>query len=155
MKMRIFIPLLVIFFGHSESLYCNNSEVNVRKAIQILINHPDSSAARSAGRVVLKFAGTTPHYKIQISLCYLPWADSQNLPDGSQMLLAAFVAGNLQEQIRKNTSKPEPYAGVLAIIEVYQKMSRTRPDFKIPKVDEFITMEKRGVLRTHVESLKP
>lgn len=127
----------------------------MRKAIEVLISAPDSPAARTAGRVVLKFAGTSPNYKIQISLCYLPWANSPDLPDGNQMLMAAFVAGNLQEQILKNSSRPEPYAGALAVIEVYQKMLRTRPDFKIPKVEEFIAMEKRGVLRSHIESLKP
>ena len=155
MKMRLFIAGLAIFLSHPGSLFCNTSETKVCKAIEVLIGSPNSSAARRAGRFILKFAGTTPDYHIQISLCYLPWAASPKLPEGSQMLLVAFVAGNLQEQIRKNSSQPEPYAGSLAVIEVYQKMLRERPGFKIPKVEDFIAMKNQGVLRAHIESLKP
>lgn len=155
MKIRLFIALLAIFLSRPENVLGKTSQAEVRKAIQTLINQPNSSAGQKAGRMVLEFADATPDYQIRISLSYLPWANSPDLPDGSQMLLAAFVAGNLQEQIRKNSSRPEPYAGTLAVIKVYQKMSQQRPGFKIPKVENFIAMESRGVLRAHIESVTP
>jgi len=153
--MRLFIAILAIFLGHPGSAFCNISEAKLLKAIATLISQPNSSAALTSGRVILEFAESSPDYRIRISLGYLPWADNRDLPDGSQILLAAFVAGNLQEQIRKGSSKPEPYAGTLAVIEVYQKVSRKRLSFKISQVENFIAMEKRGVLRAHIESLRP
>jgi len=33
-------------------------------------------------------------------------------------------------------------------------MLRANPRFKIAKVEEFIAMEKRGVLRSHINSIK-
>lgn len=155
MRIGLFIITLTLFLGLPGNGFGGISESRVRKAIRVLISRPDSSAGRSAGRVVLQFAEATPDYTIRISRGYLPWAGGRNLPAGSQMLLAAFVAGNLQEQIRKNSSQPEPYAGALAVIEVYQKMARSRSNFKIPKVEKFIVMERRGVLRAHIESVKP
>ena len=154
MKSRVLIATLaaVLLLPCGSCLAISKDEA--RNAINTLLQNPSSSAARTAGRVVLEFAEATPDHRVLINLGYLPWAKSRSLPDGSQMLLAAFVAGNLQEQMRKNSSSPEPYAGTLAVIVVYQKMLRANPRFKIPKVEEFIAMEKRGVLRSHINSIK-
>jgi hypothetical protein len=155
MKARVFIAIFAATLSLTGNLHCKSSTSEVLKAIRALIQNPNSSSARSAGKLVLQFAEATPHHTIHISLGYLPWANSRNLPDGSQLLLAAFVAGNLREQIRKHSSRPEPYAGALVVIEVYQKILRKRPGFKIPKVEKFIAMEKSGLLKAHIESVRP
>ncbi len=64
-----------------------------------------------AGAQIIEFAGESPDYHIELEVAYMPWVKDRALPKGSQILLAAFIAGNLREQMRKNSSKPEPYAG--------------------------------------------
>ncbi len=154
MTLRVLLATFAAFLLHPCGPCWAISKDEARNAINTLLQNPASSAARNSGRVVLEFAESTPDHRVLINLGYLPWAKSRNLPDGSQMLLAAFVAGNLQAQMKKNSSNPEPYAGTLAVIAVYQKMRQANPRFKIPKVEEFIAMEKRGVLRSHINSIK-
>jgi len=154
MKTRVLIAALAVFLSHPNEGCQAASKDQVGNAINTLLQNPDSSAARLAGRIVLEFAESSPDHTILINLGYLPWSKSRNLPDGSNMLLAAFVAGNLREQIRKNSSQPEPYAGALAVIVVYQKLLQSNPGFKIAKVEEFIVMQKKGVLRSHIASVR-
>ena len=154
MKKRILMAVVALFLSHPYEKCQAESRDQVRSAINTLIQNPDSEEARVAGRVVLEFAEATPDHTVVIKLGYLPWSKSRSLPEGSNMLLAAFVAGNLREQIRKNSSQPEPYAGALAAIGVYQKLLRSHPDFKIPKVEEFIALEKRGALRAYIDSVR-
>jgi hypothetical protein len=126
----------------------------VKKDIETLLRNPMSDAARSAGAKVIKFAGESDVYQVNLEVGYLPWVKDRFLPKGSQMLLAAFVAGNLREQMRKNSSRPEPYAGVLAVLEVYQKMRSRDAEFHIPKAEKFLVMERQGTLRSHIASIR-
>lgn len=113
-----------------------------------------SDAAKSAGAQIIEFAGESPDYHIELEVAYMPWVKDRGLPNGSQMLLAAFIAGNLREQMRKNTSKPEPYAGVLAALEVYEKIKQKNGEFLIPKAEKFLTMEREGKLRPYIASVR-
>jgi hypothetical protein len=130
------------------------SESRVKQKIETLLRDPTSNAAKQAGAEIIEFAGKSPNYHVELQVGYMPWVTERNLPRGSQMLLAAFIAGNLREQMRKNSSHPEPYAGVLAALEVYQKMKRSDPDFHIPKVEKFIAMERAGTLERHIASVR-
>lgn len=152
--MKLLFSAILFFVYFSGNGFCVVSEAKVQKAIDVLLEKPFSPAGRDAGKVILEFVGTSPDYCVEINLGYLPWSGDRDLPRGSQMLLAAFVAGNLRAQIQKGSSQPDPYAGALAVIRVYRELSKQVPDFKIPKVEEFISMERRGVLRSYVASVR-
>lgn len=143
-----------LIFGFSGSGFCEIPVSKVQKAIGILLDCPSSSAGKAAGLAVLQFAGSTQAYRVEITLGYLPWSSREDLPTGSQLLLAAFVAGNLQEQIKKGSARPEPYAGALAVICVYRKLSEKIPDFRISQVEEFMALESKGRLRNYIASIR-
>jgi hypothetical protein len=149
MKARILFLIVVLLATDLSA-----SEARVLKNIETLLRNPTSQAARDAGAAVIEFAGESPDYHVELEVGYMPWVKDRDLPAGSQMLLAAFIAGNLREQIRKKTSKPEPYAGVLAALEVYEKLKRNDPGFQIAKADKFLAMERQGVLRAHIAAVK-
>jgi hypothetical protein len=146
--------VMAAFSLFPSQLFAAPSEARVKQNIETLLRNPTSDAARSAGAAIIEFAGKSPNYHIELQVGYMPWVKDRALPKGSQILLAAFVAGNLREQMRKNTSKPEPYAGVLAALEVYQKIKRTNGDFVIPKAEKFLAMEREGTLRQHIASVR-
>jgi hypothetical protein len=130
------------------------SEAQIRQKIETLLRNPTSDAAKSAGAEIIEFAGESPKYHVKLEVGYMPWVKDRNLPQGSQILLAAFVAGNLREQMRKGSSTPEPYAGVLAALEVYQKVKRSNGAFHIPKAEQFLAMERAGTLKSHIASVR-
>ncbi len=113
-----------------------------------------SESAREAGAQIIEFAGKSPDYHIELKVGYMPWVKDRGLPQGSQILLAAFVAGNLREQMQKNSSRPEPYAGVMAALEVYEKMKRDDADFRIAPAETFLAMRRQGTLRAHIASVR-
>lgn len=131
-----------------------SSEAKVKQNIDTLLRNPMSEEAKSAGAAIIEFAGESPNYHIELEVAYMPWVKDRGLPKGSQILMAAFIAGNLKEQMRKNTSQPEPYAGVLAALKVYEKIKQTNESFNIPKVEKFLSMERDGKLRQHIASAK-
>lgn len=151
---RLVASVFALFLLGVVSGQCGISEKKAVRAIETLLANPKSNAGRDAGLVVLKFAGASNH-QVLVSVGYLPWAGNRDLPTGGQVLMAAFVAGNIQKQIRDGTVEPRPYAGVLAAMQVYMKLKSDDSEFQIPQMENFISMEKRGVLRKHIASVKP
>jgi hypothetical protein len=130
------------------------SDAQALRQIDILLTQPETAAGRKAGLKVLRFAAASPNYHVDLSLAYLPWANERRLPQGSQILTAAFVAGNVREQIRKQSSIPEPYAGVQAALRVYEKMRRTDPSFRIAQAERMLAQERSGALRGAIVSAR-
>jgi hypothetical protein len=130
------------------------SEARVKRSIENLLRNPMSSSAMDAGAEIIEYAGKTPNYNIELKVGYMPWVKERSLPKGSQVLLAAFVAGNLREQMLKNSARPEPYAGVVAALGVYEKMKRSDVTFRIATAEKFLAMERRGTLRSHIASVR-
>ncbi len=153
MKAWMVIFFLTAFLVFPTDILGSSSEARVRKNIEIFLRNPMSESAREAGAQIIEFAGESPNYHIELEVGYMPWVKDSALPKGSQILLAAFVAGNLREQMRKNSSQPEPYAGVLVALEVYEKMKRSDGAFRIAKVEKFLAMERQGTLRSHIASV--
>lgn len=145
------LALVLVFApaGHGAS-----AETRVKQKIELLLRNPLSDSAREAGAEIIEFAGESPNYHVELLVGYMPWVKDKGLPKGSQILLAAFVAGNLREQMRKNSSEPEPYAGVQAALEVYRKIRADDSGFRIAKVEQFLAMEKQGSLRAHIAAVR-
>lgn len=154
MKVNAWIISIVLAAFSALSTGAFASEARVQRNIDTLLRNPMSDAAKEAGAQIIQFAGESPNYHVDLEVGYMPWVKDKGLPKGSQMLLAAFIAGNLKEQMRKNSSRPEPYAGVLAAIDVYQKIRRSDSNFRISKVEKFIAMQQQGTLRAYVDSVK-
>lgn len=154
MKAWTVILFLTAFSMLPADLLGSPSEARVRKNIENLLRNPMSDSAREAGAQIIEYAGKSSDYHIELKVGYMPWVKDRGLPKGSQMLLAAFVAGNLREQMQKNSSRPEPYAGVKAALEVYEKMKRSDDSFRIAAAEKFLAMERQGALRAHIASVR-
>lgn len=128
------------------------SDAQAMRQIKILLAEPESKAGQAAGLKVILFAAKSTKYYVDISQAYLPWVKERSLPQGSQVLTAAFIAGNIREQIRKQSSSPEPYAGVQAALRVYEKMRSSDSSFRIEQAERFLELERSGSLRKMVDS---
>ena len=154
MNVRMFGLFLAVVWACAPAGLAGPSEARVKQKIELLLRNPQSEAAREAGAEIIEFAGESPNYHVELQVGYMPWVKDKGLPKGSQILLAAFVAGNLREQMRKNSSHPEPYAGVRAALDVYRKIRAEDSAFRIEKVERFLAMEKQGSLRAHIASIR-
>lgn len=137
-----------------EKGYCGPSRSEAQRAMTVFFSNPGSFEARSAGQVILKYAESSKDHEVYIDPEYMPWINDPRLPSGSNVLFIAFIAGNLQEQFRKGSSQPEAYAGVQAVLRVYQRIREKVPAFQISKVDKFLAMERKGTLYAYVSAVK-
>src|SRR5690242_16064615 len=124
----LFFACCITVLGLSEG-YAAPTRSEAQRAMTVFFSNPGSFEARSAGQVILKYAEASKDHEVYIDPEYMPWINDPRLPSGSNVLFIAFIAGNLQEQFRKGTSQPEAYAGVQAVLRVYQRIREKVPDF--------------------------
>jgi len=98
-----------------------------------------------------QFAQESPDCMVGISENVLPWTKLQPAPKYSGGLLTAFVAGNVKAQLESGKNADHPYAGLLAVFKVYDKLRERDKEFKIAEIDELIAKEKNGELKAWVE----
>lgn len=120
-------------------------------AISSFLADPLSVTSPDAAKRIIQFAEETPDHEVIVEAKYMPWLEASKPPEGSELLLAAFFAGNLQEQIKKHTATSEPYAGALSVIDVYSKIKMKRIGFRIDPIERWISMEKQGRLKSYIE----
>lgn len=141
------VVLLLILLLPASLRAASGSEMKSLAVLNLFLADPlEGSPAE-----VLKIVENSPR-EVELSNKYLPWIATENRPQGHELLLAAFMAGNLKAQIEKNSPDPQPYAGVLAIIDVYRKIQAYKPGFEVASVDHFIALEKEGKLKAYIES---
>jgi hypothetical protein len=68
------------------------------------------------------------------------------------VLVAAFVAGNVEAQLEAGQTKDMPVEGVRTMIAVYATLKRASPDLTIPRLEAFQSAEADGRLTDAVEA---
>jgi hypothetical protein len=126
------------------------SDADAAPIISAFLTDPLSQASQDAARQINQFCEESPDHEVVIDAKYMPWLGSSKPPEKSEILLVAFMAGNLKAQIEKKTSKPEPYAGALAVIDVYNKIRANTMGYRVSSIDQWISLEKQGRLETFI-----
>ena len=146
--MRYFTLLLIGVLSAQVS-FGAMTDAEAAVVIDRFLADPLSPSERQSAAKILQFAEESPTHEVTVDVKYMPWLKETPPPEGSELLLAAFMAGNLKEQIKKNTTKSEDYAGALAVLEVYRKLQEKK--IVIPELDHWIELEKQGTLRSFIE----
>ena len=133
------------------TLKAGMSEEQATVAITTFLADPLSATSADNAKQIVQYGEETPDHEVIIEPKYMPWLEASKPPEGSELLLAAFIAGNLKEQIKKHSAKAEPYAGALSVIDVYSKIKMKTIGFRIDSVERWISLEKQGKLKAFIE----
>ncbi len=142
----------LLLLSSLSGLYAAATQEEVAQAIQTFLKDPTSPEAKAAGKVIFTYSQETPDHEISIDEKALPWLKSSGGSDRGTLLLVAFISGDLQEQFRKGTGKPETYAGVLTVLSVYEKLKAKSSIYFDPNLEHFIDLEKNGKLKEFLEA---
>ncbi len=124
-----------------------------RRAITIFRQDPFSPRGRAAGDGVRAFAEKSDDVILEVNKKRAPFLSNLKLAEGDRvLLLAAFIVGNVDSQLLRNEKKDDPYAGELEVINVYKQMKKRNPAIDLPEVQNFMDLEKRGELKSYIES---
>lgn len=102
-------------------------ESQIAKKIEKFLSDPQKH--KNLGADIILFAGKSENYTVVLNPKYMPWIKGKDMPEGSQILLAAFIAGNLQAQIQSKTNQDKPEAGRKAAFKAYRTIQAKDPDF--------------------------
>ncbi|MFC1766147.1 hypothetical protein ACFL6U_29245 [Planctomycetota bacterium] len=67
------------------------------------------------------------------------------------VLLTAYVAGNMEPQLKEGVVEDHAYAGVLQVIETYKQLRQQEQLDTVPSIDQWIDLEQVGKLETFLE----
>ncbi len=132
------------------------AEEQIKAVMKQFLGDPGADSAMGLARQIMDYAEKTEAHEVTIDARCLPWMGQKEQPpeDASALLLTSFVAGDILEQMRKGTSKPESYAGVLTMLSAYEKLRLKNPDLRIDSIKQYVELERMGQLKAHIEQVE-
>ena len=123
------------------------SKEDARRAIAIFRRDPLNAQGEMTRPIILTFAKDSPDVEVSVSEKRLAWVGNSSVPEEtSQILLVAYVAGNVQAQLDSGKAKDEPVAAAEQVIATYGQLRRAKPDLRVREVEELIRLQKQGKL---------
>jgi hypothetical protein len=135
------------------------SKEKVLTAIEIFCNAPLSPEGKAAGNGIAGFYGdpkSTNYAHVALFPEFMPGsgeAQPENVKKAKAILLTASLAGNLRVQLKENVIANHPYEGILQMIETYAKLQAADPTLHLPKVDNFVALEREKLLKNYVDDV--
>jgi hypothetical protein len=148
---------LIAFFAATMSVAAPADPVITKeialKAIGIFRNDPLSEDGRGAAAIIVTFVDKSHDVVVGLSKKVFPFFDAPGVSQKEiNVLLAAFVAGNIDSQLLRGVKKDDAYAGDLQLIQTYRQLQKNNPKLKIPAIEKMAEMEQRGELKRYLSS---
>jgi hypothetical protein len=127
-------------------------------AISQLEHHLLSDSAVEAARTVVTFADKSDTVFVTIGEDTMPWSEEAwGLPNDVEaalhsLLVAAFVAGNIQTQLQSGKAVDDPYSGWLFTLKAYEEL-KTKVKLSSPSLDALMRMRERKTLKEHAQEI--
>jgi hypothetical protein len=128
------------------------SEKQFRRAAARLLEDPLSDESRELAKAVLVFTMETPDAAVFLGQEELQWTGKED--KRSLLLLAAYLAGNVESQLNSGVKRNDRYAGLLALFRVYRALQAKDKEFKIAAVDELLKLHRQDQLVKHLLQLE-
>lgn len=128
------------------------SEKNFRDISSLLMSDPLNKSARDWSRLVMLYTLQTSDAVVILGRDELRWIDS----DGKYgtVLLAAYLSGNIQSQLNSGVKRNDRYAGLLSLFRAYRALRENDKDFKIPQVDDLLSLQQEDRLLKHLQKFE-
>lgn len=156
MKSKIQFSVILIFsFIFVSTVYADDPKIEITpdialKAIQLFENHPLTDDGKAALSIIVTYASKSDDVSITISNDFLPWAGQD--VKYANILLGAYIAGNLKPQLIHSINKDSIYLGIVQMINTYNQIKAVEPGFTISEIEKQITLYKNGNLNSYIDS---
>ncbi len=126
------------------------SKDDARRAIAIFRRDPLNAQGEMTQPIILTFAKDSPDVEVSLSDKRLAWfGNSSVAEDTRQVLLVAYVAGDVQSQLDNGKAKDNPVAAAEQVIATYAQLKHSNPELRVREVEELIRLQKQGKLAEH------
>ena len=155
-RMRYFslvlIALTLLVFGNGlASADPTVSKVQVLSAIDAFQKDPASKDGFAAAATIMSFAKTSPLVHISLSKSVAPWLTDKDASDADTrtILLSAYVAGNVDAQLKSGKPVDDVYSGWEQVLTTYAQLLHINSAAKIQEVEELREKDEHGELRAY------
>ena len=121
------------------------------KAIADFAQSPASKEGKAAAATIVTFAEDSEDVLVRISPAALPWVGEGKNYKFGPILLAAYVAGNVESQLNSGKKGNDSYAGIQQVMKTYAQLKKTDKTLSIPEIQKFIDLEAKGELKKYLE----
>lgn len=122
------------------------------EAIKDFKADPLGAADRGAAATIIDFTEASQAVAVSIGPKSVPWLHKKQVDRRPSVLLAAYVAGNIESQLNRRVKEDDPYAGVLQAIATYRQLQQNDPDYRVDELEALTQLEKDGRLKAHLEA---
>ena len=158
--MKFFAPLtlvLLLLCAATSTVLADKtaSKADIMKAIETFQKDPSSKEGFAAAAVIINFAKTSPVIRISVTHETTPWLTDKNASDADtrNILLNAYIAGNVKAQLKLGHPLDDVYAGWEQVLDTYAQLLRINSAAKIEEVDELKKKDADGALQAYADSL--
>jgi hypothetical protein len=124
-------------------------EETLRRAVSTFLKQPTSSASKHSARTILKFAEESEDVSVLISRKAVPWVGGKKY-EHREILLCAFIAGNVLSQLDSGVNANDPYSGLIKVFRVYRYLKKRKKGYTVPEVERLLAMHKEGKLMRYL-----
>ena len=124
-----------------------------RQTSSLLLDDPLNKSARDWSRLILLYTSQAPNATVALGLEELRWLGLGIDDSHSQLLLAAYAAGNIQSQLNSGVKRNDRYSGLLTLFRVYRALREQNKSYTIAAVDTLLGLHEQNKLMSHLQKL--
>jgi hypothetical protein len=128
------------------------TEKQFRRASLALLEDPLGDSAPDQAKQVVLFTMQTPDAAVALGREEMKWTGKDD--KRGLLLLAAYLAGDVQSQLNSGVQRNDRYAGLLSLFGVYRRLREQDKDFHVAEVDELLKLHADDKLTGYLADLE-
>jgi hypothetical protein len=123
----------------------------VQAAIENFRKDPLPAIEQGTARTIMNFGEASSEVSISLSSKVVPWLGGK-MDERRSLLLAAYVAGNLESQLKEGKKANDSLAGIQQAITTYRQLQKADANFRVEELEKLIAIDAEGGLKAYLES---
>ena len=152
--MKPYTLIVIVFVALAGSVraadqidWGNLESDTVLKAISMFEADPGGKNSAGAMAIIVNFAEASANVLVTIDSGFLPWLTRKPPVKNGEVLLAAFVAGNIRPQLEKQVKQDHPVEGILFMCQVYTALRQKKLIEKLSEPEEWRKLNRDGIAK--------
>ncbi len=128
-----------------------NTKEAVLNAVKALEDDPLASGTLAAPAIMI-YAKDSEDVTVSLNPSALPWLEAGERLPHNDLLIAAFIGGNVRRQLLDAKLEDSPVDGLRCVFKAYAKIRESEPSFRSPAIERLIRLDAAGKLQDSLKS---
>ena len=131
------------------------TKTQVLTAIDTFQKDPASKEGFAAAATIINFTKTSSAVRVSVTQETAPWLTDKNASDADtrNILLTAYIAGNIKSQLKLGHPSDDVYAGWEQVLDTYAQLLHINSAAKIEEIEDLKKKDADGALQAYADSI--